>query len=267
MTTADLHTLTGAYALHALSDEEREAFERHLAECEPCAQETAELSATAARLGLAVSVPPRPAMREDVLRQITTVRQEGPTVRQEGPTVRQEGPAGPALPHRTRTRSRGSRTRPLSRWALAACLAAAAALGGTAVWQHERAEDALEQARRADRGADDIAAVLTAPDARSRTAKLAGGATGTVVVSDSRDRAVFMASGMAEPPRGRVYQLWFDDDGTMRSAGLMDPARTSQAVLMRGAVGGASGMGVTVEPKGGSEEPTSTPLALLNLPA
>ncbi|MGN9815179.1 anti-sigma factor [Streptomyces sp. SD11] len=260
MTTADLHTLTGAYALHALSDEEREAFERHLAECEPCAQETAELSATAARLGLAVAVPPRPAMREDVLRQIATVRQEGPT-------VRQEGPAGPALPHRTRTRSRGSRTRPLSRWALAACLAAAAALGGTAVWQHERAEDALEQARRADRGADDIAAVLTAPDARSRTAKLAGGATGTVVVSDSRDRAVFMASGMAEPPRGRVYQLWFDDDGTMRSAGLMDPARTSQAVLMRGAVGGASGMGVTVEPKGGSEEPTSTPLALLNLPA
>ncbi|UPZ26894.1 anti-sigma factor [Streptomyces sp. LRE541] len=260
MTTADLHTLTGAYALHALSDEEREAFERHLAECEPCAQETAELSATAARLGLAVSVPPRPAMREDVLRQIATVRQEGPT-------VRQEGPAGPALPRRARTRSRGSRTRPVPRWALAACLAAAAALGGTAVWQHERAEDALEQARRADRGADDIAAVLTAPDARSRTAKLAGGATGTVVVSDSRDRAVFMASGMAEPPRGKVYQLWFDDDGTMRSAGLMDPARTSQAVLMRGAVGGASGMGVTVEPKGGSEEPTSTPLALLNLPA
>ncbi|MEV7141229.1 anti-sigma factor [Streptomyces tauricus] len=253
MTTADLHTLTGAYALHALSDEEREAFERHLGECEACAQETAELSATAARLGLAVSVPPRPAMREDVLRQIATVRQEGP--------------AGPALPRRARMRSRGSRTRPLPRWALAACLAAAAALGGTAVWQHERAEDALEQARRADRGADGIAAVLTAPDARSRTTKLAGGATGTVVVSDSRDRAVFMASGMAEPPRGKVYQLWFDDDGTMRSAGLMDPARTSQAVLMRGAVGGASGMGVTVEPKGGSEEPTSTPLALLNLPA
>ncbi|WP_404191717.1 anti-sigma factor [Streptomyces tauricus] len=253
MTTADLHTLTGAYALHALSDEEREAFERHLADCEACARETAELSATAARLGLAVSVPPRPAMREDVLRQIATVRQEGP--------------AGPALPRRARTRSRGSRTRPVSRWALAACLAAAAALGGTAVWQHERAEDALEQARRADRGADGIAAVLTAPDARSRTTKLAGGATGTVVVSDSRDRAVFMAARMAEPPRGKVYQLWFDDDGTMRSAGLMDPSRTSQAVLMRGAVGGASGMGVTVEPKGGSEQPTSTPLALLNLPA
>ncbi|WP_328491858.1 anti-sigma factor [Streptomyces sp. NBC_00414] len=250
MSTADLHTLTGAYALHALSDEEREAFERHLRECEPCAQETAELSATAARLGLAVSVTPRPVVRERVLQQITTVRQEAS--------------GGPTLPRRARAKRRG---RPVSRWALAACLAAAAALGGTAVWQHERAEDALEQARRADRGATGIAAVLTAPDARSRTVKLAGGATGTVVVSDSRDRAVFMASGMTEPPRGKVYQLWFDDGGTMRSAGLMDPARTSQAVLMRGAVDGASGMGVTVEPEGGSEEPTSTPLALLSLPA
>ncbi|MFJ8934993.1 anti-sigma factor domain-containing protein [Streptomyces sp. NPDC102365] len=270
MTTDDPHTLTGAYALHALSDEEREAFERHLGECEACVRETAELSATAARLGLAASLSARPALREHVLRQIRTVRQEGS--------------AGPALPrrirtrrirtHLTRTRRTGTlrtrttpRGRPVSRWALAACLAVATALGVTAVWQHERAQDASEQARRAERGANDLAAVLTAPDARSRTTKLAGGASGTVVVSDSRDRAVFLTSGMAEPPRGKVYQLWFDDDGTMRSAGLMDPARTSQAILMRGVVGGASGMGVTVEPKGGSEEPTSTPLALLNLPA
>ncbi|MGC5561579.1 anti-sigma factor [Streptomyces sp. FR-108] len=279
MSTEDPHTLTGAYALHALSDEEREAFERHLGKCEACARETAELSATAARLGLAVSLPARPALREHVLREIRTVRQEGPA----GPALPRWTPTRRTPTHPTparRTRTRWTRTRwtetlrtptaprgrPVSRRALAACLAAATALGVTAVWQHERAEDASEQARRAERGANDITAVLTAPDARSRTTKLAGGATGTVVVSDSRDKAVFLASGMAEPPRGKVYQLWFDD-GTMRSAGLMDPARTSQAVLMRGAVGGASGMGVTVEPKGGSEEPTSTPLALLNLPA
>ncbi|WP_047470085.1 RskA family anti-sigma factor, partial [Streptomyces sp. M10] len=33
MTTAELHTLTGAYALHALPEEERAAFDRHLADC------------------------------------------------------------------------------------------------------------------------------------------------------------------------------------------------------------------------------------------
>jgi len=250
MMTADLHRMTGAYALHALSDEESAAFERHLAACEPCAQETAELCATAARLALAVSVTPRPVLREQVLHRITTVRQEAPG----GPTPIRSERAGP-------------RGRVLSRWALAACLAAAAALGGTAVWQHQRAEDALSQAHRAEQGTDEIAAVLSAPDARTRAAELAGGATGTVVVSESQDKAVFVVSGMAHPPGGKVYQLWFDDNGTMRSAGLMDPGRSDQAVLMHGAVDGASGMGVTVEPAGGSKKPTSAPLALMTFPA
>lgn len=70
--------LTGAYALHALSDDEREEFERHLAECGSCARETAELTATAARLGMAVSRTPRPALREEVLRRVAAVRQQTP---------------------------------------------------------------------------------------------------------------------------------------------------------------------------------------------
>ncbi|MFD7293551.1 anti-sigma factor domain-containing protein [Streptomyces sp. NPDC059897] len=251
MTTADLHTLTGAYALHALSDEERADFERHLAHCEACAQECAELTATAARLGLAATVAPRPDLRGQVLRRITTVRQDSPRE--------------PALSRAGRTA--GTRPRLLSRWALAACFAAAAALGGTAVWQHQRAEDAQEQARQADQANDRIAAVLAAPDARTGSAELGDGASGTVVVSKSQDRAVFIASGMAHPPRGKVYQLWYDDDGTMRSAGLMNTDRSDQAVLLSGAVDGASGMGITVEPAGGSEQPTTDPVALMPLPA
>ncbi|MBP5859837.1 anti-sigma factor [Streptomyces sp. LBUM 1478] len=249
MTTTELHRLTGAYALHALSDEEHEAFERHLADCQPCAQETAELCATAARLGLAVSTTSPPVMRERVLRRIATVRQEAPG----GSTPSRSGGARP-------------RTRLLSRWALAACLAAAAALGGTTVWQYQRAEEAVDQARRAERGADEIAAVLAAPDARSRSSELTAGASGTVVVSRNLDRAVFVASGLARPSADKVYQLWFDDDGTMRSAGLMDPRRRDQTVLMRGALDGASGMGVTLEPAGGSKQPTSAPLAVMPFP-
>ncbi|MEV3854239.1 anti-sigma factor [Streptomyces sp. NPDC050095] len=251
MNTADLHTLTGAYAVHALSDEERAAFERHLADCAACAQETAELTATAGRLGLAVSLVPPASLREQVLRQITTVRQEAP---------------GAAVTARA-GRTRAARRRLLSRWALAACLAAAAALGGTAVWQHQQATAARQQARQAEQGTEHIAAVLAAPDARTGSARLAGGATGTVVVSARQDRAVFVVSGMAQPPRGKVYQLWFDDGGTMRAAGLMDAGRSDQAVLLNGAVDGASGMGITVEPAGGSSHPTSAPVALMRFPA
>lgn len=250
MTTSELHRLTGAYALHALSDEESVAFERHLAGCEACAQEAAELSATAARLGLAATVSPPAALREQVLRRIGTVRQQPP-----------DGAA--SVVRRGRLRLRG---RQLSRWALAACLAAVAALGGTALWQHQRAEDATREARRAEQATDEIAAVLAAPDARTRVAALGDGSTGTVVVSRSRNQAVFVAAGMPHPDRGTVYQLWFDDDGSMRSAGLMDPGRTDQAVLLQGGVDGAAGMGVTVEPAGGSEQPTSSPVALLSLP-
>ncbi|MFG2944097.1 anti-sigma factor [Streptomyces adustus] len=249
MTTTDLHALTGAYAVHALLDEERAAFERHLATCDACGQEVAEFTATAGWLARAATVRTRPAMREQVLRRITTVRQV---------------PPGTAALERVR---RGARVgRAMTRWMLAACVAAAAAFGGTAVWQYERAQDAQDRAAQAERHAEDVAEVLAAPDARSRSAKAAGGA-GTLVVSAGRDQAVFVASRMAPPPRGKVYQLWFADGGKMRSAGLMDPGRSSQAVLMQGAVDGASGIGITVEPAGGSKEPTSAPIALLGVPA
>lgn len=250
MTTAELHRMTGAYALHALSDEERDAFERHLADCEPCTQEAAELCATAARLGLAVSVTPRREMREQVLRRVTTVRQDSP---------------GESTPMRSgRARLRAGL---LSRWTLAACLAAAAALGGTTVWQHQRAEDALGRARQAEQGTAQISAVLAAPDARTRVAKLVAVPPAPWSSRTSGTRRCSSPPGWRIRRMGKVYQLWFDDGGTMRSAGLMDPGLGDQAVLLRGAVDGASGMGVTVEPAGGSKQPTTSPLALMNLPA
>ncbi|MGW0607894.1 anti-sigma factor [Streptomyces sp. NPDC002644] len=246
--TTDLHALTGAYAVHALDTEERAAFERHLAQCDACRQEVAEFRATAGRLALATTVRVPPAMREQVMRRIRTVRQV---------------PPGAAPPERVR---RGAqRARGLARWALAASVAAAAAFAGTAAWQYERAQDARYEAAQAQRHVEDLAGVLTAPDARSRSAKVAGGAA-TLVTSPSRDRAVFVASEMPAPPPGKVYQLWFAEGEGMRSAGLMDPDRDSQAMLMEGAVDGASGVGVTVEPAGGSKQPTSPPVAVLDLP-
>ncbi|MEU5774050.1 anti-sigma factor [Streptomyces venezuelae] len=252
---ADLHTLTGAYAADALDDAERARFEEHLALCPSCDQEVRELTATVARLALASAVTPRPALKDEVLRRIGTVRQDVPEVRRETAAVPDRAPR---------------RTRGVYRWALAACVAAAVGLGGTAVWQHQQAEDARDQARQAreqsSRRSQELAAVLAAPDAKTRTDGLTDGARGTVVASKSLDKAVFIAAGMAPPPKGKVYQLWFDDSGSMRSAGLMDPDRTAATVLMRGGIGKATGMGITVEPAGGSDEPTSSPVALMELP-
>ncbi|MFF1416988.1 anti-sigma factor domain-containing protein [Streptomyces sp. NPDC058280] len=249
MITADLHTLTGAYALHALAPQERADFERHLEACPACSQEVRELAATAARLGQAVTVTPPPGLKQVVLRRIATERQDPPRV------TPQSRPGGGA-----------ARGRALSRFALAACLAAAAAFGGVAVWQHQEARDAQRQAQASQQRAEALATVLAAPDAKITTGKLTDGATGTVVVSRDRDKAAFIASGMPKPPSGKVYQLWYNDGGKMRAAGLMDPVNGSDAVLMAGPVGAASGMGITVEPVGGSAQPTSDPLALMNFP-
>ncbi|MFE2379647.1 anti-sigma factor domain-containing protein [Streptomyces sp. NPDC059398] len=246
MMTADLHTLTGAYALHALEPDERAEFEQHLQACPACAQEVRELVATAGRLALAVAVTPPPALKQEVLRRIATERQEAPLLPQQ---------------HRGGGTVRGGRA--LSRFALAACLAAAVGLGGVAVWQHQEAGDARNSAAQAQQHARALASVLAAPDAKVTTGRLKGGATGTVVVSHTRDKAAFLASGLAKPPRGKVYELWYDDNGTMRPAGLLNPSSSSESVLMEGSVNGAAAMGITVEPAGGSKAPTSGPLALM----
>lgn len=249
MTTADLHTLTGAYALHALPEDERREFERHLGDCEACTQEVRELSATAARLGLAVAESPPRELRARVLAEITTVRQETPSHGRPGRT------------------GGGGRTGRWSAFALAACIAAAAAFGGVAVWQNQVAQDARQEANRANQQNEQLAQVLSAPDAKTSSGELTGGARGTVVVSQQENRAVFLASGMERPPSGKVYQIWFNDEGTMRSAGLMDPSASDDAVLLDGPVDRATGMGITVEPAGGSAEPTSDPVALMDFPA
>src|SRR5207249_1272530 len=54
----DLHVLTGSYVLDAVSDTEREEFERHLQHCPTCDAEVRGLRETAARLALACAMTP-----------------------------------------------------------------------------------------------------------------------------------------------------------------------------------------------------------------
>lgn len=62
--------------------------------------------------------------------------------------------------------------------------------------------------------------------------------------------------------------MWFADPaGAMRPAGLLDPVRPGAAALLAGPVGAATGIGVTLEPAGGSAAPTTRPLMLLAFPA
>jgi anti-sigma factor RsiW len=64
----DVHDLTAAYALHALDEREREEYEAHLATCERCRDELAQLTEAASALAWAVeSPPPPPELRTRIL--------------------------------------------------------------------------------------------------------------------------------------------------------------------------------------------------------
>src|SRR5262245_64332513 len=77
MTNEELHDLTPAYALDALDEDERRAYEEHLAGCERGRRDLAELGETVGALGLATEGPAPPeALRDRIL---VAAREEGPS--------------------------------------------------------------------------------------------------------------------------------------------------------------------------------------------
>ncbi|MFD7557373.1 anti-sigma factor [Streptomyces sp. NPDC059835] len=244
--TSDAHTLAAAYALGALDTGERADFEAHLEACEACRQEAAEFGATAARLAAAASQPPPAAIKPQVMAAIDGVRQLSPRV----PSTASAPAVGGML---------RSRALPL---ALAASVAAAA-LGGVALWQAQNGEDARQQARQAQQRLDEVSSVLAAPDARTVHGRAANGALTTVVASDRQNRAVFTAGNLPAPGAGKTYQLWLAHGDTMRPAGFIDHDGT---VVLSGNPADAGAVGLTLEPAGGSPQPTTAPLLLMTLP-
>jgi anti-sigma-K factor RskA len=233
----DVHALSGAYALDALDDLERAAFERHLAGCADCRREVSSLREAASLLAETSAVEPPAELRQRVLAGIGTVR----------PLPPQAPAAAPQRPPR-----RHRRLNVL----LAAAAAIVAVAAGAVVWQQpwetSQAPPSAEQA------------VLQAADARKSSLDLENGGSATVVHSDTLGKAVIVTHQMPPPPAGKVYQLWLaqPDDG-MVPAGLMPPT-PDQTLLLEGDAATATAAGITVEPEGGSQEPTTKPIALFD---
>ncbi len=240
---SDMHQLTGAYALDALDELERARFEQHLAECEDCRAEVAELRETAALLAETVATPPPASLRDSVLAGISQVRPLAPEV----------PPATPATASTVEPASR----RPWIPLLVAAALALIVGVGAavTQPWADEAPQGDLTAAEE----------VLQAPDAEEVFLDLGEAGRATVVRSKAEDRAVIVTEDMVSAPEGKDYELWFQTpDEAMVPAGLMedDP---DQTVVLDGPAADAIAVGITVEPDGGSPEPTTEPIALFDL--
>ena len=256
--SADIHGLVGAYAVDAVDEQERTAFELHLAECPECQAEVASLRAAAEQLSLMSETAPPSSMRDSVLASIRTVRPLPPLEAQSRGTVA-SGPVGAPSPTADAPRPTETNVlhfrprRRVTTW-LATAAAAAVLLFGGITWSPW------------DNGSSDqvtAAQVLQAKDAQ-RFERTIGGAKATIVRSASLGTAVIIADNMPSAPDGKDFQVWLNQPNKgMVSAGVMPhgsaPTRT---MVLSGDAATATAAGITVEPAGGSTSPTTAPVAL-----
>lgn len=271
--SVDTHGLSGAYAVDALTDHERAAFEDHLLVCSECREEALGLRAAAVELTYVSEVAPPGSLKVAVLHRISTVRPLPPvldvvdrgTVDSAEPAAARPvvgGPAGagegertPVTPLEQHRRRRG----PVS-WlvaAAAAAILAVAAVGGWHPWDRGGSHVQVSAAEQ----------VLRAKDAERVVKRLPDGATATVVRSKDLGKAVIMTHNLPPVPAGKAYELWLQTPrGDMVPAGMMPRDRApSQPVLLKGNAASAIGVGITVEPATGSDSPTTPPVAVLKL--
>jgi anti-sigma-K factor RskA len=237
---SDIHALSGAYVVDALDDLERARFEKHLADCADCREEVRTLTEAASLLGGSASAAPPADLRDRVLADIATVRPLPPVAPSVAP------PVAPPPPRVVRRR----------RWPelVAAAAAVVALVAGITVWQQPWEDPPVPVAEQ----------VLSAPDASKKTISLAGGAQVTLIRSTSVGKAVVETKNMPSPPSGKVYELWLQTpQGKMEPAGVM-PVEADQTFVLAGDAATAVGAGITVEPAGGSKEPSTEPIALFD---
>lgn len=235
--TNNIHTLAGAYALDALDDLERVRFEAHMESCDSCADEVASFRATTALLGAAEEVPVSPEFRSRVLEDVDHVRQVGPV------TAKMTGMA-PRLV------------------SVAAVVLAVAVVALSVVTAGLRNRlDELEPY-------EEIATIIQSEDAITLTEQM-GDARLQVVASPGSGAGAILANGMSEAPNGHAYQLWLiTEDESAIPAGFLDVGEDGHGEeIMRGEMDGVVAVGITVEPAGGSDQPTTEPIAVLPLSA
>ena len=135
----------------------------------------------------------------------------------------------------------------------AAFLVGAVGVGGFVV-ERDKANDEHDQKVA-------ISSVIGADDVTSANHRIDSGGTVKLYASASQDSAVILAKDLPRPEAGKVYQVWMIDSDGPTSQGTFE---TGGEMIMNG-VKGADRVAVTVEPKGGSEQPTSAPVATISV--
>lgn len=232
---ADLLSFATPYALHALTDADTAEIGGLLNDAPPKVVEAfvSEVRATRetmAVIAVATAIDPPAHLRDRLLRQVAEDQ------------VRSIRAAQPP--------------RRWSKAVLAAAASVTIGLGALGVGLTLRTDEAPSTAEQ----------VFAAADVRSISGEIPGGGVATVVFSRERDSGVLVMNNVPPPQPGTVYQMWLVDTDGAHSAGTMDAdavAPSTTAVIPD--LGSSRALAFTIEPLGGSAQPTTPAFAELPL--
>ena len=217
-----------AYLLGALNPEETAAVESHLESCERCGEELIWLQPAVDLLPESVEqLDPPPELRERLLVEIGAAH--APPAAEDGERRR-----------RSDRRRGGGRVssfflRPAV--ALGAVALIAAAIGGYSLAG----------------GGDDRPTITTPP------AQGLGDLSATL--ERSGDQGTLKMTGLRQAPSSHVYQAWVQSGEKIQSSALFDAGRDRRAaVAIPQSLKGVDAVMVTIEPRGGSRQPSETPV-------
>jgi anti-sigma-K factor RskA len=237
VTECALRENVGSYVLRALPDDEYRRFTSHLESCPDCQREIADLQTAADSLPLAVEqIPPPPELKDRIM---SVVRAEAELLQAAG--ARADEPAGtPVREPKKRWWKRSLPSlRPLPAIGLATAVLAVGVLAGALITS-------------GGENTQTVPAKVTLASAPTAQASLAvRGDDGRLSVSN------FPAAG-----GDRVYQVWLvRGAGKPTSAGLFRVPSDGRATFaIPESMKGVDQVMVSVEPGGGSDQPTSQPI-------
>jgi anti-sigma-K factor RskA len=225
----DPHACANAapYVLGALTDDEHEAFGRHMAACAICREEVVALQAVAAALPAAAPQLTAPSeLKQKVMSAVYEDARRLPRI--ETRRVRRRAPLG------------GLGWRP--------------ALGGLAAAAAVIALAVISLTSGGGSGTRVIRAQALAPGARA-VLRLTGG------------RAELSIAGMPQSPAGHIYEVWLKGSaGAQPTDALFTVSSTGDATVdVPGVVPAIREVMVTAEPLGGSRVPTSRPVIVAHV--
>lgn len=156
-----------------------------------------------------------------------------------------------------------------SRWtAVAAAALLLTTVVGVGLWNGERvaqqeAEATIEamesQQAAAQQEREMLSTLLAADDASQLSVPVGDGGSLELMYSREQQAMIVQPDGLEALPADRTYQVWMIEGDEITSAGLLEDP--SAAMMHPGAIPEGVVVGLTVEPAGGSDQPTMAPMA------